>query len=164
MTLCRSFALAALAAIFATAAAAASWTVTDGDTIRRGDERVRIFGLDAPEADQRCERAGACYLCGRTATAALAELLDGEPVTILPTGDVSYGRIVARVMAGRVDVTEAMLRQGHAIAYRRFLQPGPVRDAYLAAEAEAQAVGRGIWAGRFDRPGDWRRDRGSVCR
>lgn len=32
--------------------------ITDGDTIRIGDTRVRLFGLDAPERAQQCERDG----------------------------------------------------------------------------------------------------------
>lgn len=46
-----------------------------------------------------------------------------------------------------------MVRQGHAIAYRRYAED------YVAAEGEAKAAKRGIWAGTFQDPQDWRRER-----
>ena len=39
--------------------------VTDADTLEVKGERVRLEGIDAPEARQMCERAsGAMYPCG----------------------------------------------------------------------------------------------------
>ncbi|HZA65683.1 MAG TPA: hypothetical protein VE592_01970 [Geminicoccaceae bacterium] len=43
--------------------------------------------------------------------------------------------------------------QGLALAYRRYS-----RD-YVAAEDEARVAGRGMWAGTFEPPWDWRRGR-----
>jgi endonuclease YncB( thermonuclease family) len=36
--------------------------VTDGDTLKMGSERVRLFGIDAPEGKQSCERDGVSWL------------------------------------------------------------------------------------------------------
>src|SRR5262249_61381782 len=42
-----------------------SATVTDGDTIRVGDTRIRLHGIDAPETSQTCNAAGGgAWACG----------------------------------------------------------------------------------------------------
>ena len=35
-------------------------TVTDGDTIRCGDERIRLLAIDAPEMGGRCRKGRQC--------------------------------------------------------------------------------------------------------
>ena len=50
--------------------------VVDGDTLRVDDGRVRLFGIDAPESDQSCERPdGSVWQCGRAATQALETMI-----------------------------------------------------------------------------------------
>ena len=53
------------------------------------------------------------------------------------------------------DLREWVGRQGHAIAYREF------SSDYLAPEKEARDAKRGMWAGRFDKPSEWRQSEGS---
>jgi endonuclease YncB( thermonuclease family) len=45
-----------------------------------------------------------------------------------------------------------MVRSGHAVELVRFSG-----GAYTAAEREARAARRGLWAGRFEEPAAWRR-------
>ena len=43
--------------------------VIDGDTNEIAGRRIRIFGIDAPEVDQTCERGGGgTWYCGAEAT------------------------------------------------------------------------------------------------
>ena len=44
-----------------------------------------------------------------------------------------------------------MVREGYAIDLGR-----KTGFAYAGVESEARAAGRGIWAGTFQRPGEWR--------
>lgn len=72
-----------------------------------------------------------------------------------------YGRALGSCFAGTLDLNLAMVREGLAIAYRRYLDyadgtPRRQRAELLAAEAEARAARRGIWQGRFDLPELWR--------
>ena len=48
--------------------------VVDADTIRVNGIPIRLYGIDAPESRQTCERAGGSYACGKVATRALADL------------------------------------------------------------------------------------------
>ena len=39
----------------------------DGDTLDMAGIRVRLFGIDAPEGAQNCDRSGARWACGTDA-------------------------------------------------------------------------------------------------
>src|SRR3546814_6210680 len=55
--------------------------VLDGDTLVVTGERVRLWGIDAPETRQACEgRDGVVYLCGQMAAKAMRELARARAV------------------------------------------------------------------------------------
>ncbi len=128
--------------------------VVDGDTIAVAGRRIRLVGLDAPEARQTCTRAGTPWPCGAEATAALREALDGRAVTCTAAGRDRYDRILGTCTAGGQDVGAWMVREGWAVAYTAYSW------RYLPEEATARWHGRGLWSGEFERPEDWRRRQG----
>ena len=111
-------------------------TVHDGDTItvQIGDrrERVRLFGIDAPERGQ-------AY--GNVARKALASRVSGRVVRIVDHGRDSYGRLVGGVFLGADDVNAELVQQGLAWVFRRYSQDA----AMLGYEVAAKAAGRGLW-------------------
>ena len=66
---------AALVLLALVPAARAGVEVVDGDGLRVGSERLRLWGIDAPELDQECKRDGANYPCGKQSRAAVAALV-----------------------------------------------------------------------------------------
>jgi endonuclease YncB( thermonuclease family) len=68
----------------------------DGDSLRIGDARVRLHGIDAPELDQTCTRAGASWGCGSQAASQLSKLVTGREVICFGQGKDQYARILAR--------------------------------------------------------------------
>lgn len=127
-------------------------TVVDGDTIEIRGQRIRLWGVDAPEARQTCERAAQTYRCGQEAANALSVWLGQRTVACSPEGQPDrYGRIVAICRVGRADVAAWLVRQGHALDYERYS-----RGRYQLAQAQARAQRMGVWAGPFERPWDWR--------
>jgi endonuclease YncB( thermonuclease family) len=62
-----------------------------------------------------------------------------------------YGRLIAVCYIGTVDLNARMVRDGWALAYRRYASD------YVAEETEARAAGSGIWQGQFVEPWKWRR-------
>ncbi len=47
--------------------------VVDGNSIAIGGRVVRLYGIDAPDEDQVCQRRGAAWRCGQDAGWALAD-------------------------------------------------------------------------------------------
>ena len=108
--------------------------VTDGDTLRvrpmdskntSDSLRIRIDGIDAPES---------CQLYGRQSAAALKKLLLSKQVTITSKRFDDYGREVARVTIGNVDVGSWMVKNGHAWSYHYRFSNGPYSSEENVAE------------------------------
>ena len=123
--------------------------VTDGDSLRLAGRPIRLAGIDAPELAQTCGRGGRERPCGREARRALVELIGDDEVECTLEGNDRYGRRLGRCRAGRRDLNEAMVLGGQAVAY----------GAYRAQERDARIARRGLWAGDFERPADWRKRR-----
>jgi endonuclease YncB( thermonuclease family) len=127
--------------------------VIDGDSLEVAGERIRLFGIDAPESRQDCADArGNAYACGREAARELAAAIGQNRVTCMPVDHDRYGREVARCESGGRDLAEAMVRSGHALDL-----PQHSGGRYAAAEREARDGRRGLWAGSFEQPSAWRR-------
>ncbi|WP_170565587.1 thermonuclease family protein [Ruegeria atlantica] len=125
--------------------------ITDGDTLEIRDTRIRLHGIDAPESGQICEdAAGGTYRCGQMAALALADRIGRKPVTCTRQDRDSHGRVVAICHQGATDLNRWLVSNGHALAWRKYS-----RD-YVDAEQQARRGRRGIWAGRFIAPWDWR--------
>lgn len=129
--------------------------VNDGDSIEvqleSGAGRVRLSAIDTPEYDQPY---------GSQSSAALKALLPvGSAVELEVVTQDAFKRLVAvvwRVTDGkRVNVNEAMLRQGHAWALRRYMRD----PRFCDLEAEARDRKLGLWAqpvSEWIYPPEWR--------
>lgn len=127
-------------------------SVIDGDTLDLHGERIRLYGIDAPESAQTCEDAERrTWPCGRRAALALADRVRERPVRCEPAGKDFYGRTLAVCYLGRDDLNGWLVRNGWALAYRRY------SESYVRQEEEARAAGSGIWVGSFVPPWEWRR-------
>ena len=126
--------------------------VSDGDSLRSGKLRIRIFGIDAPELKQQCQdQNGSAWACGLAARQQLENLLDANKLLHCALRDVDrYGRLVMQCFRGTVDIGAAMVRSGHALAYRSFSQ------LYVAEEQQASLARNGVWQGSFQPPWEWR--------
>jgi len=148
--------------------------VIDGDGLDIGGRKIRLFGIDAPEVGQYCERpaenspdgpaATTRWRCGQYATVALDRIAGGRRVRCEVEATDAYGRAVAicRLHDGTdpatdpgiergIDLGAEQVRRGWAVAYRRY------SERYVALEDEAREMRIGVWSGTFENPWDWRR-------
>lgn len=120
--------------------------VVDGDSLEWQGQKVRLFGIDAPEGQQSCDRGGQSWDCGAWSAHMLAQAVAAGPVTCVAEDTDRYGRVVATCTAGGVDLARAQVQAGAAQAYVRY------SARYTRDEAQARAAGLGIWAGRMVTP------------
>ena len=126
--------------------------VSDGDSLRSGDLRIRLFGIDAPELKQQCaDQDGVLWSCGAAARYQLNALIKKNKDLQCSLHDVDrYGRLVMQCFNGTTDIGAAMVLSGYALAYRHF------SDLYIAEEEKAKIALKGIWRGVFTPPWEWR--------
>jgi endonuclease YncB( thermonuclease family) len=129
-------------------------SVIDGDTLDIHGTRIRLHGIDAPESRQTClDAQDQPWRCGQRAALLLADLLEGKTVTCRARDIDRYRRIVGICEAGGITINAWMVENGLALAYRRYSKD------YVEQESRAVEAQRGLWAGSFDAPWDWRQQR-----
>ena len=133
-------------------------SVIDGDTIEIHGQRIRLFGIDAPESSQRCNTGGEYWQCGQQSAFALDDLIKGKTVKCIVKDMDRYGRSVCKCYEGTLDINGYMVRQGWAVAYREYSLD------YVSQEEHAQANQFGIWDSEFEMPWDYRRGSPSTAR
>ncbi|MEM1051138.1 MAG: thermonuclease family protein [Pseudomonadota bacterium] len=113
---------------------------TDGDTIRDGDLRLRLQGIDAPEMGQLGYRSdGSTVPLGEQSQAYLAQqLYTPENLSMAAQAPPSFGRAVAPLMNNGQDVGLSSLRAGQSFAAPEYISDPDMRFDYM----EAQRLGR----------------------
>ena len=128
--------------------------VTDGDSLRSGKLKIRLFGIDAPEIKQNCTSAtGESWACGFAAKTAIGDMLGADSILQCHLRDVDrYGRLVMQCFNQEQDIARALVKAGLALSYRQY------SDLYVREEEQAQAAGVGMWQGAFLPPWQWRKN------
>ena len=128
----------------------------DEDSLAVGGERVRLWGIDAPDLGQTCIRGGKPWACGRDAARALDRLVSGKTVRCLViVRDRIRRLVVGDCTLGGESLSRWMIVNGYAIMNPR------QTDAYAKEENEAREAKRGIWSSTFEPPWEWRARRKS---
>jgi len=125
--------------------------VTDGDTIRIGDERIRFSGIDAPEIKQTCIYQEMEFKCGEFSKNLLIEKISNQQVSCIRESTDQYGRTLAECFLGKESLSSYLVREGYAFAYRRH------SDKFILDEEYAQSKGNGMWSMDFMFPWDFRK-------
>ena len=126
-------------------------TVTDGDTIRIGEERIRFSGIDAPELKQTCLYQEIEFNCGEFSKNLLIEKIANQEVSCIRESKDQYGRTLAECFVGKESLSSYLVREGYAFAYRKY------SDKFIADEEYAQSKGNGMWSMQFLFPWDFRK-------
>jgi endonuclease YncB( thermonuclease family) len=128
--------------------------VVDGDSLEIGTVRIRLFGIDAPEGRQLCTRDSTSWSCGAAAADKLRALIGDDSIDCVQRDVDQYKRVVAICKNGAIDLGAAMVKAGLALAYRHYSAD------YVNEEDDARRGKRGMWAGDFTAPWDYRHSHG----
>lgn len=120
--------------------------VIDGDSLVVNGQQVRLQGIDAPEFQQTCTRAGVEVRCGREAAQALRKIVARGEVTCRGYEHDRFNRLLGTCHVGGDNIAALMVREGHAISYGDF----------VIEEAQARNEKKGLWAGEFISPREYR--------
>lgn len=124
--------------------------VVDGDTLEIRGERVRLFGVDAPELGQPWwDEDGRERDAGEASRDALSGLIDGKRLAVNVLREDQYRRSIAIVKVDGRDVARSLVSSGWA-----FASPGSSR--YRRTENAARRRRRGFWQGEVIMPWDYR--------
>jgi endonuclease YncB( thermonuclease family) len=128
--------------------------VIDADIIKIGNQRVILWGIDAPERRQTCRLNGEIWGCYDVAFRQLQLLAGRGEVNCVFYGDPDpFGRRFGVCESGGQDLNAEMVKAGVALAYAE------ETDAYLPQMGEAIAASIGLWqiGANFEEPWEFRR-------
>ena len=125
--------------------------ITDGDTVVVAGKKIRLNGIDAPETDQVCLTVkDEFWSCGVAARDALIAKTKGLIWSCDLTGTDRYGRFLGTCFVEGDDINRWMVQEGWALAFTRYSQ------VYVDDQERANDQEKGLWAGAFIPPWDWR--------
>ena len=137
--------------------------VVDGDTIHINNYKFRLEGIDAPEMRQQCKKESfkisffigftfyKDYSCGRVSKVKLANKINTSEIKCISSSKDRYKRYIATCFKGKTNLNQWMVRNGFAIAYRRYSKK------YVPDEVFAKENKLGLWQGKFMEPEKWRK-------
>ena len=133
-----------------------SANVTDGDTIKIGNTRIRLIGIDACERGQTAIQDGQIFDCYESSKDHLNSLVGGSVVNCEYENEDRYHRPLAICKIGDLNLNAEMIRAGEAVIYR--YRGRATYPELEPLEEIAKAKNIGIWAADvFEDPAIFRR-------
>ena len=140
--------------------------VSDGDTIKvttpeQTHLHVRLFGIDAPEAEQYDRYTGRvdkpCQPYAKESRVALERKILGTQVRVDIIRIRLNKRVIGMIWISNRNINLEMIQEGYAEAYVERLSE-PYLSQFVRAEKEAKLAKKGIWSFRdYERPSDFRK-------
>ena len=137
--------------------------IIDGDTVHINNYKFRLEGIDAPEMRQQCKKESfkisfligftfyKDYSCGRVSKEKLITKINTSEIKCISSSKDRYKRYIATCFKGKINLNQWMVRNGFAIAYRRYSKK------YVPDEVFAKENKLGLWQGKFMEPEKWRK-------
>jgi endonuclease YncB( thermonuclease family) len=125
--------------------------VIDGDTININGEKIRFFGIDAPEIDQECKKNGKIIKCGLIAKEVLEKKISNNKLKCNKKGEDIYKRTIAECFIGNISISKFLVLNGYAFAYKKYSKQ------YVYHEKRAKILKKGLWSMKFEYPWKYRK-------
>jgi len=126
--------------------------VIDGDTIvinfEHNKTRVRLIGLNTPEARNFKERKKECF--GLEASKKAKEILNNKTITLELDPSQSkydkYGRLLAYIFVDGINFAKLMISSGYGYEYTYHGQKYKYQKEFKEAQKRAEKKKLGLWA------------------
>ena len=134
--------------------------VVDGDTIKIRSNKIRLFGIDAPEKKQFCKKIYLTisilnfqkdYPCGKISTMKLKKKISNKEIICKSSEKDKYRRLIAVCFKKQTNLNAWMVKNGYAVAYRKYSKK------FVSQETIAKKNKLGLWQGSFEMPWDYRK-------
>ena len=134
--------------------------VIDGDTIKIEKNKIRLFGIDAPEKKQQCQKPwltiffltlNKSYKCGEISTNKLKIKINNKFIICKSSNKDRYNRFIAECFKDKTNINRWMVSSGYAVAYRKYSKK------FVSQENLAKKEKLGLWSGKFEMPWEWRK-------
>ena len=110
------------------------------------------FASITPEKKQKCIKNLQEYNCGKVATNALIQKIDGRQVICKVQNKLDrYKRYIGICFVEKINLNKWLVRNGYAVAYRKYSKN------YIDDEEYAKKKKLGMWSGTFIQPEKWRK-------
>ena len=134
--------------------------IIDGDTIKINSNKIRLYGIDAPEFNQLCKKPyltififtfNKDYRCGKISTEKLKKKINNKVINCKILDIDRYKRLIGECYKRNLNLNSWLVSNGYAVAYKKYSR----KYSYL--EKQAKDNQKGIWGGNFDMPWNWRK-------
>ena len=134
--------------------------VVDGDTIKIDKNKIRLYGIDAPEKKQQCQKPWLSisfltlnknYQCGKISSNKLKVKINNKLIMCKSTNKDRYNRFIAECYKDKININKWMVSNGYAVAYKKYSKK------FVTQENIAKKEKLGLWGGTFEMPWEWRK-------
>ena len=132
--------------------------IVDGDTLDIGRLRIRLHGIDAPEAGQKCKKPnGGNWPCGKESIKAIAKLANGKRVHCVGDTWDDFGRFIGTCSVGSLEINREMVRLGLAWNFDKYSM------IYKPLEKRVRKARTGVFRAPTMTPWEYRAQRWKVA-
>lgn len=133
--------------------------IVDGDTIVINGIKIRLYGIDAPEAGQKCKKVnGGSWPCGNEAIKVIVGLTEGNQVSCRGDFYDDFGRLIATCTSNKTEINKELVSLGLAWNFDKYSMH------YKEIEKEARRKSVGVFQATTITPWEYRAKRWEVAK
>ena len=132
--------------------------ITDGDTIKINNKKIRFSGIDAPESyffgkKQLCILNNIEILCGKLSKEKLIEKIGNQSVNCkIEKNKDQYSRLIGECFVKSKSLSVFMVKNGYAFDYPKYSN-----GKFRKHQTYAKKFSLGLWQMQFEYPWIWRK-------
>ena len=132
--------------------------ITDGDTVKINNKKIRFSGIDAPESfffgkKQSCILNNVEILCGKLSKDKLIEKIGNQIVNCkIEKNKDQYSRLIGECFLKNESLSVFMVKNGYAFDYPKYSN-----GKFKKYQVFAKKFSLGLWQMQFEYPWIWRK-------